>query len=114
GSTAVITDHTGTSLVKEKFSALGWSENTAPEQATIASVSRHEFTGHEGLYKVGLVIMNGRVYNPSGSMFLSPDPTIPNPGNTQSYNRYSYVNNNPLSMVDPTGFTDCQSSTSTD
>jgi len=28
------------------------------------------------------------------------------PTNTQSYNRFSYVNNNPLSLVDPTGFDD--------
>lgn len=37
--------------------------------------------------------------------FLSPDITIPNPGLTQSYNRYAYVNNNPLSFIDPSGFT---------
>jgi hypothetical protein len=36
--------------------------------------------------------------------FLSADPHIPDPTNTQSYNRYSYVNNNPLTQVDPTGF----------
>jgi RHS repeat-associated protein len=106
GSSAVITDQSGTFLVKEKFAALGWNENSAAEQATMASVTRHEFTGHEGLDNAGiwLVNMNGRIYSPSGSMFLSPDPHIPDPGNTQSYNRYSYVNNNPLSFVDPTGF----------
>jgi RHS repeat-associated protein len=104
GSTAVITDSNGAPLVKEKFSALGWNENTAAEEGTMASVTRHEFTGHEGLDNVGLVNMNGRIYVPSGSMFLSPDPTIPEPGNTQSYNRYSYVSNNPLSYTDPTGF----------
>lgn len=35
--------------------------------------------------------------------FLSPDPYIQEPLNTQSYNRYSYVWNNPLSYTDPTG-----------
>jgi RHS repeat-associated protein len=106
GSTAVITDSTGTSLVKEKFAALGWNENSAAEQATMATVTRHEFTGHEGLDNTGiwLVNMNGRIYDPSGSMFLSPDTHVPDPGNTQSYNRYSYVNNNPLTEIDPTGF----------
>lgn len=106
GSTAVITDSTGTSLVSEKFAALGWNENTAAEQATMATVTRHEFTGHEGLDNTGiwLVNMNGRIYDPSGSMFLSPDPNVQDPGNTQNFNRYSYVNNNPLTYTDPSGF----------
>jgi RHS repeat-associated protein len=109
GSSAVITDQSGTLLVKEKYSALGWNENTVGEQSTMAGITRHEFTGHEGLDNAGLwlVNMNGRIYVPSGSMFLSPDPRIPHPGNTQSYNRYSYVNNNPLTLIDPTGFDDC-------
>jgi RHS repeat-associated protein len=108
GSTAVITDSTGASLVSEKFAALGWNENTSPQQATMATVSRHEFTGHEGLDNAGLwlVNMDGRIYSPSGSMFLSPDPYVPDPGNTQSFNRYGYVNNNPLSLIDPSGFDD--------
>jgi hypothetical protein len=38
--------------------------------------------------------------------FLSADPYVPNPRNTQDYNRYSYVDNNPLTYIDPTGF-DC-------
>jgi RHS repeat-associated protein len=108
GSTAVITDQTGTSLVHEEFSALGWNENTGAQEATMATVSRHEFTGHEGLDNAGIwmVNMNGRIYIPSGSIFISPDPFVPHPGNTQSFNRYGYVNNNPLSLVDPTGFDD--------
>jgi hypothetical protein len=48
--------------------------------------------------------LNGRVEDAVIGRFLSPDPNIPDPGNTQSWNRYSYVNNNPLSYVDPSGF----------
>jgi hypothetical protein len=48
--------------------------------------------------------MNGRVEDAILGRFLSPDPHIPDPTSAQSYNRYSYVNNNPLTMVDPTGF----------
>jgi RHS repeat-associated protein len=106
GSSAVITDQTGAALVSEKFSALGWNENTSAQQATMATVTRHEFTGQEGLDNAGLwmVNMNGRVYVPSGSFFLSPDPYLPNPTNTQDYNRYSYADFNPLTYTDPTGF----------
>jgi hypothetical protein len=49
--------------------------------------------------------MNARIYDPDIGRFLSPDPTIAHPDNPQSFNRYSYVYNNPLNAVDPTGFT---------
>ena len=58
---------------------------------------------------MGLNHMNGRVQDAVTGRFLSPDPYVPDPGNTQSYNRYTYVNNNPLSYVDPTGFDECAS-----
>jgi hypothetical protein len=49
--------------------------------------------------------MNGRIYDPLLGRFLSADLIVQAPGNLQSYNRYSYVFNNPLSFTDPTGFT---------
>ena len=105
-SSAVVSDHTGTSVVSEKFAALGWNENTSADEAKIANVSRHEFTGQEVLANAGiwLVNMNGRLYHSSGGMFLSPDPNIPDPSRTADYNRYAYVDDNPLTFWDPTGF----------
>ena len=61
------------------------------------------FTGHEHLDAVGLIHMNGRVYDPVLGRFISPDPWIQDPKNSQSFNRYSYVWNNPLRYTDPTG-----------
>ena len=49
--------------------------------------------------------MNGRVYDPALGRFLSPDPFVQDPDNSQSFNRYSYTQNNPLSYTDPSGFT---------
>ena len=54
--------------------------------------------------EVGLIHMNGRVYDPRLGRFLEADPTVQAPDDTQSYNRYAYVRNNPLSYTDPTGF----------
>src|SRR5689334_18144094 len=48
--------------------------------------------------------MNGRVYDPSIGRFMSADPFVQAPLNSQSLNRYSYVFNNPLSFADPSGF----------
>ncbi len=48
--------------------------------------------------------MNGRIYDPLLGRFLSADLVVQAPANLQSYNRYSYVMNNPLSLTDPSGF----------
>ena len=52
---------------------------------------------------VGLIHMNGRMYDPVIGRFLSPDPRSGSVGSPQSLNPYAYVENNPLRYVDPTG-----------
>jgi len=49
--------------------------------------------------------MNGRIYDPLLGRFLSADQVIQAPLTVQGYNRYIYVNNNPLTLTDPTGYT---------
>jgi RHS repeat-associated protein len=61
------------------------------------------YTGHEHLWTVGLIHMNGRIYDPMLRRFVSPDNYVQDPYNTQSYNRYAYVWNNPLMYTDPSG-----------
>ena len=68
------------------------------------SLTPRGFTGHEMLDDLGLVHMNGRIYDPLLGRFLSADLVVQAPGSLQSYNRYSYVMNNPLTLTDPTGF----------
>lgn len=61
------------------------------------------FTGHEHLDEFGLINMNGRCYDPALGRMLSPDNFVQDPSNSQNFNRYSYVLNNPLKYVDPSG-----------
>ena len=61
------------------------------------------YTGHEHLASVGLIHMNGRLYDPTLHRFLMPDNYIQDPFNTQSFNRYGYCLNNPLVYVDQNG-----------
>lgn len=61
------------------------------------------YTGHEHLESVGLIHMNGRLYDPVVRRFLQPDNFVQDPYNTQNYNRYSYVLNNPLKYTDING-----------
>jgi hypothetical protein len=48
--------------------------------------------------------MNGRVYDPVIARFMSADPSIDGMTSMQGYNRYSYISNNPLTFMDPSGF----------
>jgi RHS repeat-associated protein len=66
---------------------------------------QHEgYADHENLDDVGLVDMEGRVYDPEVGRFLSPDPNVQYPDSSQGYDRYTYVNDNPLSASDPSGY----------
>ena len=62
------------------------------------------FTGHEMLDAVGIIHMNGRIYDPTLGRFMQADPVIQFPNYSQSRNRYSYVLNNPLAYTDPSGY----------
>ncbi|MGB0372395.1 MAG: RHS repeat-associated core domain-containing protein [Opitutales bacterium] len=70
----------------------------------IASATTRGYTGHEMMDAFGLINMNGRVYDPTLGRFLSADPFVQFEGDLQTYNRYSYVRNNPLSYTDPSGY----------
>nr|WP_258129751.1 RHS repeat-associated core domain-containing protein [Flavobacterium columnare] len=61
------------------------------------------YTSHEHLQDVGLIHMNGRLYDPMLRRFLNADENIQDPTNTQCYNKYGYVMNNPLMFNDPDG-----------
>ncbi|NJO56575.1 MAG: hypothetical protein HC834_09845, partial [Rhodospirillales bacterium] len=65
---------------------------------------RRGFTDHEHLEDLGLVHMNGRIFDPVLGRFLSADPNIDGVSDSQGYNRYSYVHNNPLNATDPSGY----------
>lgn len=89
--------------VIERYDYDAWGKRRQANQGDHFSV-RQGFTGHEHLDNLELVHMGGRVYSPSLARFVSPDPFIQYVGYSQSHNRYSYVLNNPLRYVDPTGY----------
>ncbi|MFT6718592.1 MAG: RHS repeat-associated protein [Sphingobacteriales bacterium] len=69
------------------------------------------FTGHEMLDDFDIIHMrrpepvegNGRLYDPLMARMLSPDNFVQSASNSQNYNRYSYVLNNPIKYTDPSG-----------
>ena len=61
------------------------------------------YTSHEHFAEVSLIHMNGRLYDPLLRRFLNADENIQDMFNTQNYNKYGYVLNNPLMFNDPSG-----------
>lgn len=101
--------HVGTHVNAQVASASAfdvWGLRVASANETLAGFdsSQRGYTGHEHLVAFGLIHMNGRIYDPMWGRFLQSDPMIEDPYHLQSYNRYAYVMNNPLSLTDPTGY----------
>jgi RHS repeat-associated protein len=110
GSTLAVTDQTQGVLQRMSYDA--WGRRRNPDDTddagalwgTIKNTQDHSgYTGHETLDQLALVHMNARLYDPILGRHTSADPTVPDPANTQSLNRYSYVLNNALVFIDPTG-----------
>ena len=106
GSVDVIADSAGTELVRMSFDVYGQRRNnnwTAGTGIAGTAITTRGFTGAEMEDEVGLVHLGARMYDAKLGRFLTPDSIIPDVENGQSLNRYSYVLNNPLSWVDPSG-----------
>ena len=110
GSVVVTNDPDQTDFAqRRKFAPFGGFRVDSEAGDSDRPKTRLGYTGHEHFNKLGLVNMKGRIYDSHMGRFLQPDPFVPEPWNSQSWNRYSYVVNNPLNWVDPSGFTPCES-----
>ncbi|MBI2779325.1 MAG: VCBS repeat-containing protein, partial [Gammaproteobacteria bacterium] len=106
GSIDTITNETGNVVERLSYDAFGKRRQPNGQDAAIngAWTTHHGYTGHEHLDGLGLIHMNGRIYDPDLARFTQADPYIQNPANLQDLNRYSYVTNNPLKYTDPSGY----------
>ncbi|WP_245609108.1 RHS repeat domain-containing protein [Vibrio rhizosphaerae] len=108
-SVDMITDGYGVVVERRSYDTWGkqrkvsWRED-GPLDVVQAAITNRGYTVHEEITEVGLIHMNGRVYDQELGRFISPDPEIQAPFVTNSFNRYSYVWNNPLKYQDPTGY----------
>jgi RHS repeat-associated protein len=109
GSVAVLTDENANVVQRISYDPWGkqrspstWSDDPTGSLPPQDQTTRG-FTGQEQLEDVGLVDMNARVYDPQIGRFLSADSVVQDPYDARSFNRYSYVYDNPLAYTDPSG-----------
>lgn len=72
---------------------------------SVADGTRQKFTAHERDSESGLDFAKARFYSSGQGRFTSIDPLPASAvtSNPQTFNRYSYVLNSPLTLIDPTG-----------
>ena len=95
GSPVARTDSTGNVVSRTRYEPYGFTASGAAP--TIG------FTGHVNDADTGLTYMQQRYYDPVAGRFLSVDPVVTDANTGGSFNRYTYVLNNPYRYIDPDG-----------
>ncbi|MBI3744042.1 MAG: hypothetical protein HY261_07150 [Chloroflexi bacterium] len=97
-STSLITDSSGNSVATSVYYPYGGTRATTGTLGTDIRFTGQRLDGSTGLYFFG-----ARYYDPSIGRFVSPDSIIPNVFNSQTLNRYTYCDDDPLNCIDPDG-----------
>jgi RHS repeat-associated protein len=104
GSTSLTTNETGGIVARVLYYPYGETRYEAGPGGTGGTLpTDYQYTGQKREQGIGLYDYNARFYDPYLNRFISADTIVPEPGNPQSFNRYSCVYNNPLKYTDPTG-----------
>jgi RHS repeat-associated protein len=98
GSTRDLTSSSGAKIDGYTYDAFG-----APTHTPGSSANPFQFTGQQTDADSGLQYLRARYYDPGTGRFVTRDPFDGTAHQPQSQNRYAYVQNNPATMIDPTG-----------
>lgn len=113
GSPRVITDKNGAVISRRDFMPFGeeiyagvGGRNTNQKYANFGSDNiRKRYTGYEKDDETQLDFAQARMYQNKHGRFTAVDPLMASasPGNPQTFNRYTYINNNPINDTDLSG-----------
>ena len=105
----LLTDHLGSTNVTlaengERATELLYYPYGAVRHNANNQVTDRRFTGQWREPASGLYFYGARWYDSGIGRFIQADTIVPQPGNPQSLNRYSYAGNNALKYTDPSGY----------
>jgi RHS repeat-associated protein len=98
GSSSVTTNASGVKTASALYKAFGETRYSSGALGT-----DYKFTGQREQAELGLYFYGARWFDPSIGRFTSADTMIPSTQGTQAWDRYAFVNNNPVRYNDPTG-----------
>ena len=101
GSVVAITDASGTLTSQQRYLPFGQlrTDLSGPR----ITQTDFGYTGQRDLgNEIGLYDYRARFYDSLLMRFISPDSIVPGAGSL-AFNRYTYVNNDPVNATDPTG-----------
>ena len=98
GSTRALSD-----LAGQRTDAYSYDVFGATRSHTGSSGQPFTFTGEQGDAELGLVYLRARYYDSQVGRFIQRDSRQGLASRPESLNRYVYVQNNPASLVDPSG-----------
>jgi RHS repeat-associated protein len=111
-STRKLTSTSGAVVYRGEFDPYG---KAALETGSV-SLNSHKFTGYERDWATGLDYAQARMYTSQYGRFMQSDPVTQGCGNRnpeipaganqrlpESLNRYGYVRNDPVNLIDPSG-----------
>jgi RHS repeat-associated protein len=119
GSTSITTDNAGAKVSEMRYRPFGevrhtWKDATLTQTTPAYALTKWTFTGQytyaddpstPGVEDFGLLYFNARWVDPALGRFAQADTVIPEAGDPQAWDRYSYAANNPLRFRDPSGHT---------
>ncbi|WP_431287707.1 RHS repeat domain-containing protein [Roseateles chitinivorans] len=119
GSLVATTDHAGAVTARYAYDPFGQRRPTDGNvdaagalmidwRPDVNTGTSRGYTGHEHRDDIGLINMNGRIFDGRAGVFLQADPVLQDRLNTQNFGAYAYVFNNPLNATDPSGMVGCK------
>ncbi len=106
GGINVVTDQSGTRAELNEYDPWGLVSRSEPPNENSSPEPARRFTGKELDEETDLYYYDARYYDQNLGRFESPDSVVPNATDPQALNRYSYVRNNPVALIDPSGHED--------
>jgi RHS repeat-associated protein len=98
GSSNIVTNQAGSKVEELTYYPYGQTRTNT------GSINvNHKYTSQELDSSTGLYFYNARYYDPVLGRFIQADTIVPDPTDPQAFNRYSYVLNNPINYIDPSG-----------